>query len=99
MLVFETHLKVFNSCFIRSSHQRCSVKKGVLRNFAKFTGKRLCQSLFFKKVAGGAFFTFFTEHVWATASFLYILTLHRIKENVNMNLLQTTISSLVSKNY
>ena len=27
-------------------------KKGVLRNFAKFTGKRLYQSLFFKKVAG-----------------------------------------------
>ena len=27
-------------------------KKGVLRNFAKFTGKRLCQSLFFNKVAG-----------------------------------------------
>ena len=31
--------------------QRCSVKKGVLRNFAKFTGKHLCQSLFFNKVA------------------------------------------------
>ena len=30
----------------RSNHQRCSVKKGVLRNFAKFTGKHLCQSLF-----------------------------------------------------
>ena len=28
--------------------QRCSVKKGVLRNFAKFTGKHLCQRLFFK---------------------------------------------------
>ena len=27
---------------IRSSHRRCSVKKGVLRNFAKFTGKHLC---------------------------------------------------------
>ena len=27
-------------------------KKGVLRNFAKFTGKRLYQSLFFNKVAG-----------------------------------------------
>ena len=27
-------------------------KKGVLRNFAKFTGKRLCQSLFFNGVAG-----------------------------------------------
>ena len=26
--------------------------KGVLRNFAKFTGKDLCQSLFFNKVAG-----------------------------------------------
>ena len=31
---------------------RCSVKKAfVLRNFAKFTGKHLCQSLFFNKVA------------------------------------------------
>ena len=27
-------------------------KKCVLRNFAKFTGKRLCQSLFLNKVAG-----------------------------------------------
>ena len=35
-----------------SSHQRCSVKKGVLRNFTKFTGKHLCQSLFFNKVPG-----------------------------------------------
>ena len=34
----------------KSSHKRCSVKKGVLRNFAKFTGKHLCQSLFFNKV-------------------------------------------------
>ena len=38
--------------FFRSSHQRCSVTKGVLRNFAKFTGKHLCQNLFFNKVAG-----------------------------------------------
>ena len=27
------------------------MKKGVLRNFAKFTGKQLCLSLFFNKVA------------------------------------------------
>ena len=33
----------------RSSHQRCSVRKCVLRNCAKYTGKHLCQSLFFKK--------------------------------------------------
>ena len=26
----------------RSSHCKCSVKKGVLKNFAKFTGKHLC---------------------------------------------------------
>ena len=31
----------------RSSHWRCSVRTGVLRNFTKFTGKQLCQSLFF----------------------------------------------------
>ena len=33
----------------RSSHGRCSVRKGVLRTFTKFTGKHLCQSLFFNK--------------------------------------------------
>ena len=42
-------VKVF---LLRSSHQRCSLRKGVLRNFTKFTGKHLCQSLFFNKVAG-----------------------------------------------
>ena len=50
------HLKVPQKVagIFRSSHRRCSVKKGVLRNFAKFTGKHLCQSLFFNKVAGSA---------------------------------------------
>ena len=36
----------------RSSRQEVFCKKGVLRNFAKFTRKHLCQSLFFDKVAG-----------------------------------------------
>ena len=36
---------------IRNSHQRCSVRKGVLRNLAKFTGKHLYQNLFFKVAA------------------------------------------------
>ena len=32
---------------LRSSHQRCSIQKGVLRNFTKFTGKNICaRSLF-----------------------------------------------------
>ena len=69
----------------RSSHRRCSVGEGVLRNFAKFLEKHLCQSLFFNKVAGlrkketltrvfSCEFceifknTFFTEHLWTTAS-------------------------------
>ena len=65
------------------------MKKVVLRNFTKFTGKHLCQSLFFNKVPGLGLQlylkrdsgtgvscefceisknTFFTEHLWATAS-------------------------------
>ena len=36
----------------RTGHRKYSVRKGVLRNFAKFTGKHLVQSLFFNKVAG-----------------------------------------------
>ena len=47
---------------VRSSHQKCSIKKGVLKNFAKLTRKLLCQSPFFDKVAG------LTEHLRATAS-------------------------------
>ena len=41
------------ACFMtryRSSHRRCSSKKGVLKNFAKFAGKHLCQSLFLIKL-------------------------------------------------
>ena len=36
----------------RSSYGSCSVKIGVLKDFAKFTAKHLCQSLLFNKVAG-----------------------------------------------
>ena len=50
--------------FDRSSHQRCSVKKGVLRNFTKFTGKHLCQSLFFSKVAGLMPATLLKKRLW-----------------------------------
>ena len=37
---------------VRSSHPEAFCKKGVLRNFIKFTEKHLCQSLFVNKVAG-----------------------------------------------
>ena len=36
----------------RSSRPDVFYEKGVLRIFAKFTGKHLCQSLFLKKIAG-----------------------------------------------
>ena len=36
----------------RSSCSEVFCKKRVLKNFTKFTGKHLCQSLFFNKVAG-----------------------------------------------
>ena len=40
------------STIFRSSHQRCSIKKAILKHFVIFTGKRLCRGLFFNKVAG-----------------------------------------------
>ena len=50
-------------------------KRGVLKNFAKFTRKLLCQSLFLsefceilKKIA-------FTEHLWVTTSVYEVIIL------------------------
>ena len=70
---FASNIKQISADY-RSSNLRCFVRKGVLRNFAKFTGKHLCQSLFFKKetlaqVLSCEFCeifksTFFTEHLW-----------------------------------
>ena len=48
----------------RSSHQRWSVKKGVLRNFGNFTGKHLCQSLFYNKSAGPKPATLLKKRLW-----------------------------------
>ena len=38
--------------YAEAAHRMCSTRKGVLRNFAKFTGKHLCQSLYFNKITG-----------------------------------------------
>ena len=51
---------------LRSSHKVCSVRKGVLKNFTKFTGKHLCQSLFFNKVAGLRSATLLKKRLWHT---------------------------------
>ena len=46
----------FFSCFFfmnfRSTCPEMFCKKGVFRHFANFTGKHLCQNLYFNKVAG-----------------------------------------------
>ena len=44
----------FLSSFLRSSLPEVFCKKVALKNFPIFTGKHLCQSLFFNKVAGAA---------------------------------------------
>ena len=60
---------------IRSSHLRCSLRKDVLRNFAKFTRKHLCQSLFFNKLPN-----ILKRHVWnckkSNWKIYYIATSH-----------------------
>ena len=48
------HMNTIKSKFriiFRSSRPDVFFEKGVLKNFAKFKGKHLCQSLFFNKVA------------------------------------------------
>ena len=80
---------------IKFFYQRFSVKKSVPRNFAKFRGKYLCQSIFFYKVDkketlaqvfSGEFCeisknTFFTEHFLTIVSEISCINL---KETRNL---------------
>ena len=52
----------------RSSHRRFYIKKGVLRNFAKFTGKHLCQRHFLNKVADLRPATLLKKRLWHRCS-------------------------------
>ena len=58
-----------------SSHREVFCKKGVLRNFAKFTRKHRCQSLFFNKVAGPSLHLYLkkTQHRCFPVNFAYFL--------------------------
>ena len=47
-----------------SSRPEVLCKKGVLRNFAKFTGKHRCQSIFFNKGAGLSPATLLKKRLW-----------------------------------
>ena len=57
--------RVYN--IYRTSHRKCSLKKGVYKNFANFTGKHLCWRSLFNKVAGLRD-TYFEGHLQTTAS-------------------------------
>ena len=52
------------SYWYRSSQRGCSEKRGVLRNFAKFTGKHLRQRFFFNKVTGLRPVTLLQKSLW-----------------------------------
>ena len=62
--------KIYKIKLYRSSHRRCSVRKGVLGNSAKFTRKHLCQSGtgVFLWILRNFWEHLFAEHLWATAS-------------------------------
>ena len=54
----------YHICPCRRSQRRCSVRDGVLKNFAKLAGKHLYQSLFFNKVAGLSPATLLKKRLW-----------------------------------
>ena len=70
-----------------------TMKKGFLRNFTKFTGKHLCQSIFFNKVAGLRAATLLKKRPWHRclpvnfAKFLRTPFLHYTSGRLLVNLL------------
>ena len=63
----------------RSSSWRCSVRKGVLRNLAKFTGKHLCESLYLNKVVGQSLYSKFLRKLFlqnTSGRLLYLRGVH-----------------------
>ena len=65
--IFFDEIFCYNFAHDRSSHRRCSVRKGVLRNFEKFIGKHLVFSCEFCEISKN---TFYTEHLWMTGSIM-----------------------------
>ena len=61
---FFIFLQILQLQYFKRSLRRCSVSKGVLRNFEKFIRKHLCQSLFFNKVAGLTLSTLLKQRLW-----------------------------------
>ena len=96
ILIYNKKFLIIMQCTFRSSRPEVFCKKGVLRNFAKFIGKHLCQSLLFNKVkrlwhrcftvnfANFVRTLFLTEHFWWL--FLYFCWGHSHGKKVSWNL-------------
>ena len=78
----EEHLRTAASeCRIsRSSHRKCNVRNGLLRNIVKFIGKHLCQSLIFNKVVGLRPATLLKKRLWHIRSFFPFHYIQRLSK-------------------
>ena len=65
-MLFQTYLDIIEYTIFqcRSSRLEVFCKKGVLKDFTKFTEKHLCQSLFLSKVAGLRPVTLLKKRLW-----------------------------------
>ena len=82
----------------RSSRLEVFCRKGVLRNFEKFTGKHLCQSFLFNKVAGLRTATLLKKRFWYrcfTVNFLKFLKTPSITEHLWWLFLKTPVNQLI----
>ena len=86
----------------RSSHWKCSVEKGVLKNVTKFTGKYLCQNLFFNKVTDLRAATFLKKRIWHRCflvNFVKFFACNFIKKEILIQVLSCEfLRTLLSQN-
>ena len=95
----------------RSSHLRCFMKNGVLKNFTKFRVKHLCQSLLsnimlqalgtLTQVISYEFCkniknTSFTEHLWTTASSVFGTVTNNYYRDFMAKIVYSSIKEILS---
>ena len=80
---------------LRSSHQKCSVKWGVLKNLAKFTGKHKCQNLFFDNNSPDSWFYIFP--IYRRLMTIYPTLLTPLLNHLAITLATSTSLSIIVK--
>ena len=82
----------------RSSRLEVFCRKGVLRNFERFTGKHFCQNLLFNKVPGLRTVTLLKKRFWYRCfpvNFSKFLKTPSITEHLRWLLLKTPVNQLI----